>query len=115
MPGGVKTKDRATFMIDCGTVRAFSLFSWESMKNAEYPTEDEMKIIEEKIAEKVDSIFAPVKDKYIVSCMDESTTIYFMRIADGSYVLVYYLDFLMTSVSDPEFKDSESCVLMIYC
>ncbi|MBO5953402.1 MAG: hypothetical protein J6Q53_04685 [Oscillospiraceae bacterium] len=88
---GVETCDWAAIGITTqGIIYIHSFFSLGEMRDAVLPPQETMDAIRAGLDERLDEIYAPVKDKYTVSY--ELNKEEFIRLADGSYALDYYFD-----------------------
>ena len=96
---GIKTCDRASISVtQQGDVWLHSFLSLGEMRGAVLPPQETMDAIWAGLNERLDTIYAPVKDKYTVSYeLDEEQ---FIRLADGSYALDYCFEVKLASEAD---------------
>ncbi|MBO5953978.1 MAG: hypothetical protein J6Q53_07675 [Oscillospiraceae bacterium] len=88
---GTETCDRALIGVTVyGDVITHNFVGLGSMREAVLPPQETMHAIQAGLDERLDEIYAPIKDKYTVSY--EMNKEEFIRLADGSYALDYSFD-----------------------
>ena len=110
---GFNTSDSARIDVSSyGDVVSHYFTSLGEMKGAKAPTDDEMKIIEENVSKKLDSIYKNVLNKYDVSYDTEDKVL--IRMADGRYALEFYVAVTLQSKNDEARPFVEPTKLIVY-
>ena len=110
---GFNTSDSAHINVSSyGDVVSHYFTSLGEMKGAKAPTDDEMKIIEENVSKKLDSIYKNVLNKYDVSYETEDKVL--IKTSDGRYALKYNIAVTLQPKNDEAVSFVEQTVLLIY-
>lgn len=109
---GIKTSDTAYIGVSVfGDVISHLFVSLGELADAEAPTEDEMKIIQNNVNAKLDAIYENVSSKYDISFEIEDTIL--VRLSDGKYAMEYYVRADLVA-KDTQAKITESTKLLVY-
>lgn len=109
---GVKTSDKAYIGVTVfGDVISHLFVSLGEMADATLPTDEEMKIIEANVDEKLDTIYGNVSADYDVSY--EIADKILVKLSDGRYAFEYYVTVDLKTKDAPT-KITETTKLLIY-